>query len=102
MSTTPTTPAPEADTETEAAAAPAPVNTGRTMPGAGRMSRPPKVRHVAFTPSETEPVSVFPVGARVAHDTFGKGDVTAVDGLKLTIEFEAGPKKVMDSFVTKA
>jgi DNA helicase-2/ATP-dependent DNA helicase PcrA len=42
----------------------------------------------------------FAVGARVFHQKFGYGTVTAADGDKLEIDFEkAGVKKVMDSFV---
>jgi DNA helicase-2/ATP-dependent DNA helicase PcrA len=40
------------------------------------------------------------VGARVFHQKFGYGTVTAADGNKLEIAFEkAGTKKVMGSFV---
>jgi DNA helicase-2/ATP-dependent DNA helicase PcrA len=40
------------------------------------------------------------VGARVFHEKFGYGTVTAQEGNKLEIEFEtAGPKRVIDSFV---
>ena len=42
-------------------------------------------------------------GARVFHDKFGYGCVTAQEGNKLTIEFEkAGEKRVLDSFVSLA
>lgn len=43
------------------------------------------------------------LGARVWHDKFGYGTVTAQEGNKLEIEFEsAGPKRVIDSFVKLA
>ncbi len=43
------------------------------------------------------------LGARVFHDKFGYGTVTAQEGNKLEIEFEsAGPKRVIDSFVKLA
>ncbi len=43
------------------------------------------------------------VGARVFHDKFGYGQVTAQEGNKLEIEFDtAGPKRVIDSFVKLA
>jgi DNA helicase-2/ATP-dependent DNA helicase PcrA len=43
------------------------------------------------------------LGARVFHDKFGYGTVTAQDGNKLEIDFEsAGPKRVIDSFVKPA
>ena len=44
--------------------------------------------------------STFAVGERVFHQKFGNGNVTAVDGNKLTIHFDkAGEKRVVDSFV---
>ncbi|PLK24298.1 ATP-dependent helicase [Novosphingobium sp. TH158] len=43
------------------------------------------------------------VGARVFHEKFGYGRVTAQEGNKLEIDFEtAGPKRVIDSFVKLA
>lgn len=43
------------------------------------------------------------LGARVFHDKFGYGTITAQEGNKLEIEFEsAGPKRVIDSFVKLA
>lgn len=43
------------------------------------------------------------LGARVFHDKFGYGTVTAQEGNKLEIDFEsAGPKRVIDSFVKVA
>ena len=43
------------------------------------------------------------LGARVFHDKFGYGTVTAQEGNKLEIDFEsAGPKRVIDSFVKLA
>ena len=41
------------------------------------------------------------VGMRVFHQKFGYGEVAAIEGNKLEIDFEqAGRKRVMDSFVT--
>jgi DNA helicase-2/ATP-dependent DNA helicase PcrA len=46
--------------------------------------------------------SSFSVGERVFHIKFGNGNVTAVDGNKLTIQFDkAGEKRVVDSFVER-
>ena len=46
--------------------------------------------------------SQFGVGDRVFHQKFGNGNVTAVDGNKLTIRFDkAGEKRVVDSFVER-
>jgi DNA helicase-2/ATP-dependent DNA helicase PcrA len=47
--------------------------------------------------------SVFHPGSRVMHSKFGPGEVVAVDGPKLTVDFDkAGRKLVMDSFVAAA
>jgi DNA helicase-2/ATP-dependent DNA helicase PcrA len=46
--------------------------------------------------------SVYAAGERVFHQKFGYGRITAVDGNKLTIDFEkAGQKGVLDSFVER-
>jgi DNA helicase II / ATP-dependent DNA helicase PcrA len=47
--------------------------------------------------------SDFSSGDRVFHQKFGYGQVRAVDGNKLTIQFDkAGEKRVVDSFVERA
>ena len=44
--------------------------------------------------------SAFAKGARVFHPKFGTGTVAAVDGNKLTVDFDkAGRKMVVESFV---
>jgi DNA helicase-2/ATP-dependent DNA helicase PcrA len=49
------------------------------------------------------PPDTFAVGLRVFHQKFGYGRITAVEGSKLEIAFEAaGDKKVIDSFVRPA
>jgi DNA helicase-2/ATP-dependent DNA helicase PcrA len=46
--------------------------------------------------------STFRTGDRVFHLKFGNGNVTAVDGNKLTIRFDkAGEKRVVDSFLER-
>ena len=46
--------------------------------------------------------SIFKAGERVFHDKFGYGTISAVEGNKLTIDFEkAGQKHVVDSFVER-
>jgi DNA helicase-2/ATP-dependent DNA helicase PcrA len=51
----------------------------------------------------TGAASAFAAGDRVFHQKFGNGNVTAVDGNKLTIKFDhAGEKRVVDSFVERA
>ncbi len=50
----------------------------------------------------TGTVSAFAIGDRVFHLKFGNGNVTAVDGNKLTIQFDkAGEKRVVDGFVER-
>ena len=45
----------------------------------------------------------YRAGARVFHQKFGYGEVVAVDGDKLDIDFDkAGAKKVMAGFVVPA
>jgi len=52
-------------------------------------------KSVADTPSP------FKVGDRVFHQKFGNGNVAAIEGNKLTIDFDkAGQKKVLDGFVS--
>jgi DNA helicase II / ATP-dependent DNA helicase PcrA len=69
--------------------------------GAGRASVKGRVidgELVAKSVSDTP--SPFKPGDRVFHLKFGNGDVTAVDGNKLTIAFDrAGEKRVLDGFV---
>ena len=46
--------------------------------------------------------SDYSVGERVFHQKFGYGRIGAIDGNKLTIDFEkAGQKRVLDSFVER-
>jgi hypothetical protein len=57
-------------------------------------SNPARLR-VSDTPSK------FFVGDRVFHIKFGNGNVTGIEGNKLTIQFDkAGEKRVLDGFVT--
>ena len=50
----------------------------------------------------TGTISEFAIGDRVFHQKFGNGNVTAIDGNKLTIQFDkAGEKRVVDSFVER-
>lgn len=45
----------------------------------------------------------YTTGQRVFHDKFGNGTIIHIDGSKLDINFDqAGQKRVMDSFITKA
>ncbi|WP_117192532.1 ATP-dependent helicase [Rhizobium terrae] len=53
-------------------------------------------KSVADTPSQ------FAVGDRVFHVKFGNGNISAIEGNKLTIDFDrAGQKRVLDGFVER-
>ncbi|GAB1582453.1 ATP-dependent helicase [Phyllobacterium phragmitis] len=55
---------------------------------------------VAKSVSDTP--STFKPGDRVFHIKFGNGNIAAIDGNKLTIDFDrAGQKRVLDSFVQR-
>ena len=50
----------------------------------------------------TGAASSYGVGERVFHQKFGYGRVAAIEGNKLTIDFDkAGQKRVLDSFVER-
>ena len=78
--------------------------------GAGEGSRTPSAtpRRLPLTiegelvAKSTGTVSAFSLGDRVFHQKFGNGNVTGIDGNKLTIQFDkAGEKRVVDSFVER-
>jgi DNA helicase-2/ATP-dependent DNA helicase PcrA len=82
-----------------------PRNSGNQRAGLRRNSR----RHLPLTiegelvAKSTGTVSDYTVGDRVFHQKFGNGNVTAIDGNKLTVQFDrAGEKRVVDSFVQRA
>jgi DNA helicase II / ATP-dependent DNA helicase PcrA len=51
----------------------------------------------------TGTVPSFATGERVFHQKFGYGEVTVVEGNKLTIQFDkAGEKRVVDRYVERA
>ena len=52
--------------------------------------------------SATDTPSPFAIGDRVFHLKFGNGNIAAIDGNKLTIDFDkAGQKRVLDGFVER-
>ncbi|WP_349362487.1 MAG: UvrD-helicase domain-containing protein [Roseitalea porphyridii] len=71
--------------------------------GAGRGSVKGRViEGELIAKSVSETASDFTVGDRVFHLKFGNGNVTAIEGNKLTIAFDrAGEKKVLDGFVER-
>ena len=51
----------------------------------------------------TGTISEFSIGDRVFHQKFGNGNITAIDGNKLVVEFDkAGEKRVVDSYVERS
>jgi DNA helicase-2/ATP-dependent DNA helicase PcrA len=76
---------------------------GFQSPGQSAYGRGPKlIEGELVAKSVVEGGSRYAVGDRVFHLKFGYGDVTAVDGNKLTVEFDkAGQKRVVDSFVER-
>jgi DNA helicase-2/ATP-dependent DNA helicase PcrA len=86
---------------------------GRGRPGAARSGegarakanaprRAPLTIEGELIAKSTGTSSAYSVGDRVFHLKFGNGNVTAVDGNKLTIRFDkAGEKRVVDSFVER-
>jgi DNA helicase II / ATP-dependent DNA helicase PcrA len=68
----------------------------------GRARRLPLTIEGELVAKSTGAVSAFTLGDRVFHQKFGNGNVTAIDGNKLTIAFDrAGEKRVVDSFVER-
>jgi DNA helicase-2/ATP-dependent DNA helicase PcrA len=71
--------------------------------GTRNRSRLPLTIEGELIAKSTGTISLFGVGDRVFHQKFGNGNVTHVDGNKLTIAFDrAGEKRVVDSFVERA
>jgi DNA helicase-2/ATP-dependent DNA helicase PcrA len=80
---------------------PPPPRAGATTRGKARRRLPLTIEGELVAKS-TGTVSEFAIGDRVFHQKFGNGNVTAIDGNKLTIQFDkAGEKRVVDSFVER-
>jgi DNA helicase-2/ATP-dependent DNA helicase PcrA len=68
--------------------------------GRGSGQRGPLTIEGELVAKSSSSASSFKVGARVLHAKFGPGSVAAVDGNKLTVDFDkSGRKMVLDSFV---
>ncbi|WP_407521079.1 ATP-dependent helicase [Methylobacterium oryzisoli] len=75
---------------------------GKDRFGGARRGGPQQIEGTLVAKSTGSPSS-FAVGARIFHTKFGPGSVAAVDGNKLTVDFDkAGRKMVLDSFVQPA
>jgi DNA helicase-2/ATP-dependent DNA helicase PcrA len=98
------------DYDDDASSSPPPLR-GRSAGSSGRGGARSNKRAERRTPltiegelvaKSTGVASDFAVGDRVFHQKFGNGNVTLVDGNKLTIRFDkAGEKRVVDSFVER-
>ncbi|MFN3466013.1 MAG: ATP-dependent helicase, partial [Terricaulis sp.] len=76
-------------------------NTG-TSKGRFAARKEPLTIEGELVAKSTGVASPFSKGDRVFHIKFGNGNVVAVDGNKLTIQFDkAGEKRVVDSFVER-
>jgi DNA helicase II / ATP-dependent DNA helicase PcrA len=70
--------------------------------GIKRKSRPPLTIEGELVAKSTGTVSDYTIGDRVFHQKFGNGNVTAVDGNKLVVQFDrAGEKRVVDNYVQR-
>ncbi len=79
-----------------------PGNFSRALGGWSRRRRQPAADAVSYDAVDHAP-DTFAPGARVFHQKFGYGRISAIDGNKLEIVFDkAGAKKVIDSFVRPA
>ena len=75
--------------------------SSRPDEGGGRFGAGPGRRFEGRARSVNAGAVAFAAGSRVFHLKFGPGAVVAVDGQKLTVDFDrAGRKLVMESFVT--
>jgi DNA helicase II / ATP-dependent DNA helicase PcrA len=75
---------------------------GARRAGSSTSRRLPLTIEGELVAKSTGTVSAFTLGDRVFHQKFGNGNVTAIDGNKLTIQFDkAGEKRVVDSFVER-
>jgi DNA helicase-2/ATP-dependent DNA helicase PcrA len=78
-----------------------PALPARVPPSAPRSPRRAPITIEGELVAKSTGPSTFGVGDRVFHQKFGNGNVTHVDGNKLTIRFDhAGEKRIVDSFVT--
>ena len=69
----------------------------------GRKPRFPFTIEGELVAKSTGVVSEFSIGDRVFHQKFGNGNVTAIDGNKLIVQFDkAGEKRVVDQYVQRA
>ncbi|MBD8554796.1 UvrD-helicase domain-containing protein [Rhizobium sp. CFBP 8762] len=79
--------------------------SGHAVERVGYGESGPKARTIdgeLVAKSTVDTPSKFAVGERVFHLKFGNGNISSIEGNKLTIDFDrAGQKRVLDSFVDK-
>jgi DNA helicase-2/ATP-dependent DNA helicase PcrA len=76
--------------------------SGEGLRRSGNKPRLPLTIEGELVAKSTGTVSAFNLGDRVFHQKFGNGNITAIDGNKLTIQFDkAGEKRVVDDFVVR-
>ena len=64
--------------------------------------KPRTIEGELITKSVSDTPSKFIKGDRVFHNKFGNSNITAIEGNKLTIQFDkAGEKRVLDGFVER-
>ena len=79
-----------------------PRRSGSSVGSTSAARRLPLTIEGELVAKSTGTVSAFSVGDRVFHQKFGNGNITNIDGNKLTILFDrAGEKRVVDSFVER-
>ncbi len=71
-----------------------------------RTRRQPPERQKTLPEAEARPIPAkliaFAVGDRISHPQFGDGMITAIEGPKLSIAFDArGEKQIIDSYVKR-
>jgi DNA helicase-2/ATP-dependent DNA helicase PcrA len=75
---------------------------GRFDAGAAGRRGGPTVIEGTLVASSTGAPSTFRTGERVFHIKFGYGEITGIDGNKLTVQFDkAGEKRVLEAFVER-
>ncbi|CBI76660.1 DNA helicase II [Bartonella clarridgeiae 73] len=71
--------------------------------GITRIRQQKNIEGKTIEKSISDTLSAFSINDRIFHIKFGYGQISAIDGNKLTISFDkAGEKRVLDNFVTKA
>jgi DNA helicase II / ATP-dependent DNA helicase PcrA len=77
--------------------------TGVSFASSASVSADHSGKNSASPSDDSDYISAFEVNERVFHKKFGFGNVTEIDGAKLTVNFDTfGVKRVIDSFIESA